>query len=55
MKSFIANGSDPMNPEKFLAYMVPQPDEVYNIVCYLASSFVTLCIVRVNGLPVMLQ
>ncbi|CAL9181209.1 unnamed protein product [Musa hybrid cultivar] len=29
MKSFIANGSDPMNPEKFLAYMVPQPDELY--------------------------
>ncbi|WOL18973.1 hypothetical protein Cni_G27770 [Canna indica] len=29
MKSFIVNGSDPANPEKFLAYMVPQTDELY--------------------------
>jgi hypothetical protein len=29
MKSFAANGSDPSNPEKFLAYMVPSPDEVF--------------------------
>lgn len=28
MKSFILNGSDPNNPEKFLAYMIPAPDQV---------------------------
>lgn len=28
MKSFVASGSDPSKPEKFLAYMVPAPDEV---------------------------
>lgn len=28
MKSFVVNGSDPTKPEKFLAYMVPEPDEV---------------------------
>ncbi|KAG6531668.1 hypothetical protein ZIOFF_005484 [Zingiber officinale] len=29
MKSFIVNGSDPNNPDKFLAYMAPAPDELY--------------------------
>lgn len=29
MKSFVANGSDPSKNEKFLAYMVPSPDEVF--------------------------
>ncbi|XP_010934933.4 protein PAF1 homolog isoform X2 [Elaeis guineensis] len=28
MKSFVVNGSDPAKPEKFLAYMVPAPDEL---------------------------
>lgn len=28
MKSFVVNGSDPTKPEKFLAYMVPAPDEL---------------------------
>ncbi|KAL6002332.1 hypothetical protein ACLOJK_034263 [Asimina triloba] len=28
MKNFVANGSDPSKPEKFLAYMVPAPDEL---------------------------
>jgi hypothetical protein len=28
MKACVATGSDPTNPEKFLAYMVPSPDEV---------------------------
>lgn len=28
MKSYVATGSDPANPEKFLAYMVPSVDEV---------------------------
>ncbi|XP_043696194.1 protein PAF1 homolog [Telopea speciosissima] len=28
MKSFVGNGSDPSKPEKFLAYMVPSPDEI---------------------------
>lgn len=28
MKSFVVNGSDPAKPEKFLAYMVPAPEEV---------------------------
>jgi hypothetical protein len=28
MKSYVASSSDPANPEKFLAYMVPQPGEV---------------------------
>lgn len=28
MKSYVASGSDPANPEKFLAYMVPAPGEV---------------------------
>ncbi|XP_072967509.1 protein PAF1 homolog [Typha angustifolia] len=28
MKSFVANGSDPAKPEKFLAYMVPEPEEL---------------------------
>ncbi|XP_078173144.1 hydroxyproline-rich glycoprotein family protein isoform X1 [Carex rostrata] len=28
MKSFVANGSDPSKNEKFLAYMVPSPDEL---------------------------
>ncbi|KAJ4952653.1 hypothetical protein NE237_029485 [Protea cynaroides] len=28
MKSFVGNGSDPTKPEKFLAYMVPSPDEI---------------------------
>ncbi|XP_038971465.1 protein PAF1 homolog [Phoenix dactylifera] len=28
VKSFVANGSDPTKPEKFLAYMVPAPDEL---------------------------
>ncbi|XP_042419340.1 protein PAF1 homolog isoform X2 [Zingiber officinale] len=29
MKSFIMNGSDPNNPEKFLAYMTPAPDQLH--------------------------
>lgn len=29
MKSFILNGSDPNNPEKFLAYMIPAPDQLH--------------------------
>nr|XP_010941164.2 LOW QUALITY PROTEIN: protein PAF1 homolog [Elaeis guineensis] len=28
VKSFVVNGSDPTRPEKFLAYMVPAPDEL---------------------------
>lgn len=28
MKSYVASGSDPSHPEKFLAYMVPSTDEV---------------------------
>ncbi|KAA0051046.1 hypothetical protein IC582_002785 [Cucumis melo] len=28
MKSYMATGSDPSKPEKFLAYMVPSPDEL---------------------------
>jgi RNA polymerase II-associated factor 1 len=28
MKACVASGSDPANPEKFLAYTVPSPDEV---------------------------
>ncbi|KAL5757753.1 hypothetical protein ACOSP7_020364 [Xanthoceras sorbifolium] len=28
MKSYVATGADPANPEKFLAYMVPSADEV---------------------------
>ncbi|XP_068634362.1 protein PAF1 homolog [Aristolochia californica] len=28
MKSFVATGSDPSKPEKFLAYMAPSPDEL---------------------------
>ncbi|OAY81303.1 Protein PAF, partial [Ananas comosus] len=28
MKSFVVNGSDPAKPEKFLAYMVPAPEEI---------------------------
>ena len=28
MKSCLASGTDPGKPEKFLAYMVPVPDEV---------------------------
>ncbi|XP_058086622.1 protein PAF1 homolog [Magnolia sinica] len=28
MKSFVSAGSDPSKPEKFLAYMVPAPDEL---------------------------
>ncbi|KAF9690098.1 hypothetical protein SADUNF_Sadunf01G0160500 [Salix dunnii] len=28
MKACVATGSDPTNPEKFLAYMVPSPDEI---------------------------
>lgn len=28
MKSYVASSSDPANPEKFLAYMVPQPGEL---------------------------
>lgn len=28
MKSFMVTGSDPARPDKFLAYMVPSPDEV---------------------------
>ena len=28
MKSYMATSSDPSKPEKFLAYMVPSPDEV---------------------------
>lgn len=28
MKSYVVNSSDPSKPEKFLAYMVPAPDEV---------------------------
>lgn len=28
MKSYVATGSDPYNPEKFLAYMVPSVDEL---------------------------
>lgn len=28
MKACVASGSDPSNPEKFLGYMVPNPDEV---------------------------
>eukprot|EP00258_Populus_trichocarpa_P027445 XP_024443464.1 protein PAF1 homolog [Populus trichocarpa] len=28
MKACVATGSDPTNPEKFLAYMVPSPDEM---------------------------
>ncbi|KAJ7951710.1 RNA polymerase II-associated, Paf1 [Quillaja saponaria] len=28
MKSYVATGSDPANPEKFLAYMVPSPGEL---------------------------
>ncbi|KAJ0968350.1 hypothetical protein J5N97_025267 [Dioscorea zingiberensis] len=28
MKSFVVNSSDPSKPEKFLAYMVPAPDEL---------------------------
>ncbi|KAG1359348.1 putative protein PAF1 [Cocos nucifera] len=28
VKSFLVNGSDPAKPEKFLAYMVPAPDEL---------------------------
>ncbi|XP_074581644.1 protein PAF1 homolog [Curcuma longa] len=30
MKSYIVNGLDPNNPEKFLAYMAPAQDELYN-------------------------
>jgi RNA polymerase II-associated factor 1 len=33
MKSYVATSSDPANPEKFLAYMVPAPGEVW-IKCY---------------------
>lgn len=35
MKSYVASGSDPAKPEKFLAYMVPSIDEV----CLLLTSF----------------
>nr|AFK35982.1 unknown [Lotus japonicus] len=28
MKSYVATGSDPANPEKFLAYMAPTPGEL---------------------------
>lgn len=28
MKSYVSPSSDPANPEKFLAYMVPSLDEV---------------------------
>lgn len=28
MKSYVARGSDPANPEKFLGYMVPEPNEI---------------------------
>ena len=34
MKSYLAPSSDPANPEKFLAYMVPSLDEV-DIPCIL--------------------
>ena len=49
MKSYMATGSDPSKPEKFLAYMVPSPDEVsqciihFNIViCNWNYSFLFL-------------
>ena len=28
MKSYVATGTDPANPEKFLAYMAPTPGQV---------------------------
>lgn len=34
IKSYKVTGSDPANPEKFLAYMVPSPDEV-DMLCVL--------------------
>jgi hypothetical protein len=43
MKSYVATSSDPANPEKFLAYMVPAPGEVW-IKCNCGFWFETLVI-----------
>lgn len=43
MKSFIVNGSDPNNPDKFLAYMAPAPDEVplVDLLAYISFFVIT--------------